>query len=166
MLPLELLGAPEGSCLVRACLDVESLTVHLATTAPAAGCPLCGYDSRRVHSRYTRRLDDLPCLGRCVQLQVAVRRFVCPESDCPRREMERGRSECAPCKGADLQRVQFLPGIWVAPAGSYRSGGGGNETVGAFETNVPRGGAANRQAVTRVNVEQASKSPMCAPTLH
>ena len=28
------------------------------------------------------------------------------------------------------------PGNWVAPAGSYRSGGGGNETVGAFETNV------------------------------
>jgi hypothetical protein len=28
------------------------------------------------------------------------------------------------------------PAIWVAPAGSYRSGGGGNEAVGAFETNV------------------------------
>ena len=85
MLPLELLGAPEGSCLVRACLDVKSLTVHLATTAPAAACPLCGYDTRRVHSRYTRRLDDLPCLGRSVRLQFAVRRFVCPQLDCPRR---------------------------------------------------------------------------------
>ncbi|MGZ3396296.1 MAG: transposase family protein [Isosphaeraceae bacterium] len=85
MLPLELLGAPEGSCLVRACVDVENLTVHLATTATTAACPLCGSDTRRVHSRYTRRLDDLPCLGRCVRLQVAVRRFVCPQSDCPRR---------------------------------------------------------------------------------
>ena len=28
------------------------------------------------------------------------------------------------------------PGNWVAPAGSYRSDGGGNETVGAFEKNV------------------------------
>src|SRR4051812_16049461 len=36
----------------------------------------------------------------------------------------------------------------IAPAGSYRSGGGGNEAVGAFETNVPLGGAASRQAVT------------------
>jgi transposase len=85
LLPLELLGAPEGSCLVRACLDVESLTVHLATTATAAACPLCGYDTHRVHSRYTRRLDDLPCLGRCVRLQFAVRRFICPLLDCPRR---------------------------------------------------------------------------------
>src|SRR3954469_9967750 len=85
VLPLELLGAPEGSCLVRACLDVENLTVHLAITAPTAACPLCGHDPPRVHSRYTRRLDDLPCLGRCVRLQVAVRRFACPQTDCPRR---------------------------------------------------------------------------------
>src|SRR5215831_20629798 len=85
LLPLELLGAPDGCCLVRACLDVENLTVHLATTAPTAACPLCGFDTRRVHSRYTRRLDDLPCLGRCVRLQLAVRCFVCPQSDCPRR---------------------------------------------------------------------------------
>ena len=85
LLSLELLGAPEGSCLVHAYLDVENLTVHLAITAPTAACPLCGSDTRRVHSRYTRRLDDLPCLGRCVRLQLAVRRFVCPQSDCPRR---------------------------------------------------------------------------------
>jgi hypothetical protein len=60
----------------------------------------------------------------------------------------------------DSQWVQFPPGNWVAPAGSYRSGGGGNETVGAFETDGPLGGSASRQAVTRVNVEQASKRPM------
>jgi transposase len=85
LLPLELLGAPEGSSLVRACLDVEQLTVHLAITAPTAACPVCGSDARRVRSRYTRRLEDLPCLGRRVRLRVAVRRFVCPRSDCPRR---------------------------------------------------------------------------------
>ena len=85
LLPLDLLHVPEGSFLVRAFLDVENLTVHLATIAPTAACPLCGYDSPRVHSRYTRRLDDLPCLGRCVRIQVAARRFVCPRSDCPRR---------------------------------------------------------------------------------
>ncbi len=39
-------------------------------------------------------------------------------------------------EGVGLQQVKILPGIWVAPAGSYRSDGGGNKTVGAFETNV------------------------------
>jgi hypothetical protein len=47
-----------------------------------------------------------------------------------------GLRYCAPCKGVGLQWVQFPPGNWVAPAGSYRSGGGGHETVGAFETDV------------------------------
>src|SRR5262249_52284872 len=32
------------------------------------------------------------------------------------------------------QRVRFPPGQLVAPSGSYRSGGGGNETAEAFET--------------------------------
>ena len=35
----------------------------------------------------------------------------------------------------------------VAPAGSYRSGGGGNKAVEAFEKNTPLGGVASKQAV-------------------
>ena len=38
-----------------------------------------------MHSRYIRRFEDLPCLGRCVRLQFAIRRFICPLLDCPRR---------------------------------------------------------------------------------
>jgi hypothetical protein len=45
----------------------------------------------------------------------------------------------------------------VAPAGSYRSGGGGNEAVEAFETTGRLGGSASRQAATRVNAVQAPK---------
>ena len=37
------------------------------------------------------------------------------------------------------------PGKLVAPAASYLSGGGGNKTVGAFETEGPLGGSASRQ---------------------
>jgi transposase len=85
LLPLELFAAPYGSRLDHSVLDVDSLTVVLAMTAPTAPCPLCGTDAHRVHSRYTRRLADLPCFGRTVRLQVAVRRFSCPEPSCPRR---------------------------------------------------------------------------------
>jgi hypothetical protein len=75
---------------------------------------------------------------------------------------------CAPWKGVDLQWVQFPPGNWVAPAGSYRSGGGGNKTVGAFETDGSHGDSASRSrraGITRVNVEQASKRLTWSPTL-
>jgi predicted transcriptional regulator len=85
LLPVELFSAPPGSRLDHCALDVEDLTVHLAITTPNAPCPVCGSDARRIHSRYTRRLTDLPCLGRPVRLRVTVRRFSCPQPDCPRR---------------------------------------------------------------------------------
>jgi hypothetical protein len=53
-------------------------------------------------------------------------------------------SLCA-VKGFGFPGVTTPPGNWVAPAGSDRSVGGGNETVGAFETT-------DRQAVRRSGI--------------
>jgi hypothetical protein len=33
----------------------RSQAINLAITAPTAVCPLCGADTRRIHSRYTRQ---------------------------------------------------------------------------------------------------------------
>jgi hypothetical protein len=52
----------------------------------------------------------------------------------------------------------------VVPAGSNRSGGGGNETVEAFDGKDRVSDSASQQAVTRVNAEQASKRVMWEPT--
>ena len=56
------------------------------------------------------------------------------------------------------------PATLVVPAGSNRSGGGGNETAGAFDAKGRSGDSASRQAVTRVNAEQAPKGLMWEPT--
>ena len=85
MLPVELLGAPEGSRLDHCLFEPTSISVLLHFTEPTASCPLCGSDAKRVHSRYRRQIADLPCLGVVVRLQVTVRRFFCPRSECPRR---------------------------------------------------------------------------------
>lgn len=84
LVPLELLAAAPESRFVDCALDVDNLTVHLAITAPMVACPLCGSEASSVHSRYSRRLTDLPCFGRAVQLRVTVRRFSCPQPECPR----------------------------------------------------------------------------------
>ena len=47
-------------------------------------------------------------------------------------------------------------GTGFAPPGSNRSGGGGNETVGASGVEGHLGDLASMQAVTGVNAEQAS----------
>ena len=52
--------------------------------AAEAVCPQCGALSRRVHSRYARRLHDVPAGGRPVVIRLAARRFFCPDPDCPK----------------------------------------------------------------------------------
>jgi hypothetical protein len=54
--------------------------------------------------------------------------------------------------------VQIPPGTGSLQPVAIEATRGGNETVGAFETNVSFSDAASRQAVTQVNVEQASAS--------
>jgi len=61
------------------------LVVTAHAHALAAACPLCGQESRRIHSRYLRQLADLPCAGRKVRLHIVARRFVCRAPQCPRR---------------------------------------------------------------------------------
>jgi len=41
-----------------------------------------GRVSTRVHSRYRRRLVDLPVSGRPVEVMLTVRRFFCDHVDC------------------------------------------------------------------------------------
>lgn len=48
-------------------------------------CPDCPALSLRVHSRYLRRLAELPVGGRGIVVKLTVRRFFCDTADCPRR---------------------------------------------------------------------------------
>jgi transposase len=50
-------------------------------TSPVT-CPECGEPAARVHDRYWRRLQDLSCGGRPVQVVLQVRRFICDNPAC------------------------------------------------------------------------------------
>jgi zinc-finger of transposase IS204/IS1001/IS1096/IS1165 len=50
-----------------------------------SSCPECAHLSSRVHSRYQRKLADLPWSGRIVRLVVQVCRFFCKQPNCPRK---------------------------------------------------------------------------------
>ncbi len=50
----------------------------------SAACPDCAHLSSRIHSRYQRKLADLPCSGHFVRLVVQVCRFFCKHPRCPR----------------------------------------------------------------------------------
>ena len=76
---------PRGFVVNNATSDDAGALITVRSVARASACPGCGSPSERVHSRYRRRLADLPISGRPVRLMVLARRFYCDAVLCGRR---------------------------------------------------------------------------------
>jgi len=79
------LALPDGLDVTEIEMRDEVLTITAISIQMYPCCPLCGTLASRVHSRYTRRLTDLPCGGQQVRLQVEVRKCFCEMSTCARK---------------------------------------------------------------------------------
>ncbi|MFI9559517.1 transposase family protein [Nonomuraea endophytica] len=83
-------------------------------------CQTCGRLSSRVHDRYRRRVQDVACGGRPVEVVLEVRRFICGNLACPvscgrppsptryEQRFSRGRPHPPPGRGADQLRSFFM----------------------------------------------------------
>ena len=60
------------------------ITVSVITQSSKAHCPVCRHPSSRRHSRYTRKLADLPSSGLIVRLALQTRKFFCDNLSCSR----------------------------------------------------------------------------------
>lgn len=76
---------PRGFAVDEAVSDGDSTLITVRPASRASPCPGCGTSSERVHSRYQRRLADLPMAGKPVRLVIAARRFHCDAVLCGRR---------------------------------------------------------------------------------
>ena len=80
-----LLADPTCLRLERILSATALITLVIRTAGPSAACPQCGTSARRVHSRYVRRVADLPWHGVSVRLELHARKFFCPSDGCPQR---------------------------------------------------------------------------------
>jgi transposase len=64
--------------------EADTVTIHVESTALVASCPRSGGRASRIHSHYTRTLNDSPICGRRTTLLVTARRFFCDDLNCPR----------------------------------------------------------------------------------
>jgi len=64
------------------CRVEGTVRIYAHPRGRAARCIRCGRVSRRVHSRYRRRLADLPFAGQSTVLWLRVRRFFCDQDAC------------------------------------------------------------------------------------
>lgn len=75
---------PRGFVVESAYYEGDKAVIVVRASGRVGLCPSCGTVSRRVHSRYRRRVTDLPLSGRIVQLLVIARRFRCDALLCGR----------------------------------------------------------------------------------
>jgi transposase len=75
---------PRGFVVESAYYEGDKAVIAVRASGSVGLCPSCGTVSRRVHSRYRRRVTDLPLSGRIVQLLVIGRRFRCDAVLCAR----------------------------------------------------------------------------------
>jgi transposase len=73
---------PNGLTTERIEVSGTMVVVHARASSATSACPRCGQASGRQHSRYQRRLADLPAYGREVRIVLSVRRFRCRAPSC------------------------------------------------------------------------------------
>ena len=75
---------PRGFIMENLSIQETGAVMTVRSAAGVSHCPACGMGSRRIHSRYLRRLADLPIAGHPVRLLVKARRFYCDAVLCGR----------------------------------------------------------------------------------
>jgi transposase len=117
-----LLPGPHTLELVALRATATQITIVAQPRATSAPCPLCGAVSRRIHSRYHRRVLDLPWSGVSVRLELTVRRFFCAAPSCARQIFtERLPEVVAPSARRTLRLTAWLSAIGLALGGAAGS---------------------------------------------
>src|SRR5262245_23270140 len=68
--------------LERVSSETDRITLIMKTAPKPSFCPRCLSPSADLHSRYVRKLADLPWLGIAVRLEIQARRLYCRNMDC------------------------------------------------------------------------------------
>lgn len=77
-------------------IESRQIMVDLSSQGQTARCPDCQRRSRRMHSRFTRQLRDVPVGGASVGLRLHARRFRCLNPACARRTFRERLPQIAP----------------------------------------------------------------------
>ncbi len=82
---MTLLPKSSGVRLEDTFIEADSVSLTLVSTLLPVACPVCDQKTTRLHSHYGRTVTDLPWSARRVRLFLRVRKFRCPQKECPRR---------------------------------------------------------------------------------
>jgi transposase len=114
-----LLADPAALKLAKVIPQADEIIVAVETAQTKAVCPNCQTASTKLHSRYERRLADLPWAGLAVRLHLRTRKFFCPNKYCHQRIFcERLPAVVAPYGRRTLRLNEALTVIGFALGGN------------------------------------------------
>ncbi len=115
---IPLFALPSGLEITAYSSQEGTLYVSLLSKRPSSPCPLCGSAATRIHSRYQRKLTDLPSAGQPVRFLLTVRKFFCEVPTCPRKiEASRLAPFVAPRARVTARLFQLVQIIGLATGG-------------------------------------------------
>lgn len=66
-------------------IENDSIVLSVSSKNKSSKCPYCSHISNKVHSRYTRKLQDLPIQGKKVKLHINRKKYFCVNKECSKR---------------------------------------------------------------------------------
>ena len=99
---------PAGVVVERVDVEPDSVIILASLRRGSAACPGCGCISHRLHSRYQRRVADLPWQGRAVVLRLGLRRLRCANPRCGRQTFSEGLPGIAPAYARRSERLHLI----------------------------------------------------------
>lgn len=100
--------------------DIKTqIKLIVSAISRVVNCPVCNQATHKIHSRYERKLTDLPWANYSINLQLRVRKFFCTNPLCKRRIFtERLNNVTAPWARRTLRLAQRLSAIGLANGGA------------------------------------------------
>lgn len=82
----------------------DTLYIHVESGRSKVICPYCGQSSSKVHSKYRRKFQDLPMLGKKTSVILHNRKYFCLNSECSRKTFAES-FQFIPIKARKIQRL-------------------------------------------------------------
>lgn len=68
--------------LVHVTSSNDSILLTVKSTRTSSSCPTCMKPTARIHSQYTRKVQDLPIGDKSVEMLILTKRWFCDNPDC------------------------------------------------------------------------------------
>ncbi|MDK2905902.1 MAG: transposase [Eubacteriaceae bacterium] len=74
---------PSNVLKITEIIETDKIIIHMKSLSKTCVCPRCHQTLEHYHGTYTRKVQDLPILGKNVQLRIKAHEYICDNEACP-----------------------------------------------------------------------------------